>query len=947
MKNNEVICGIAALRSISDAYNSLQDDVLQVEACQEAAAVLMDTICGENPALLDAEHVQNTDAETADALGSCTFSMPEPQLLRGVLQRRIPRLLQGDAVMLPVRLDYGGCIRMVVEAEDDTGRAASFAQSILFTALKNQPNTYFRCADLVSGGSFFSYLHSVIAELPAERTGGGVCSKPGEFDDLIKQLETVSKAALQTIGGAYASVYEYNQHHEVKLPEYMVILHLAPLTRNCEEARRLQILMENGPQTGISFLVTGSTETVKPFSEKADYHFQIRGGEFFLGGEAELPFTLTMDTAVSNETVASLVSALHSSSQVDTLMEHHPELQEALFSMDSADVLRIPFALDNNNRLQYFEIGGNAPTHALIAGSTGSGKSVLLHTLILQTIRNYHPDDVEIWAIDYKAVEFDGYIQHRTPHFRVIAHDTSDEFSLSLVDKIYQEYVDRQKRFLDAGVKNINQYRAKMGAHSMPRILVVIDEFQFMTQAVQAYTGNENYRTKLENLFRLTRAMGISMILCSQTIASGLSGLTDAARDQIGCRLCLKHEDASEIRETLMVSETDARGVVEQAKNLSRGQGIYKRQRRESEGVSQDGKAYEFIRANVLYINDTLKDQLIDQINDFVGDGYTPKDMIIVRGGGRVRVEEKDRHPISQFLRSGIWSRDEEELCWYPAAPTTLEDAFTVHVDRAGGANLLLVGEDADLRESVVFHSLCSFLMNPDNRITAVFVDETNAGRVRMLSQLQQLHCDRLTFSTGIQDALETIYGLRKIRPVSEGSRIFLWYGLDKLKNEIFLKNQDDEDEVTPKDSLDAMSKEDLLADLFADLTSFNEDSARKPSQVPTEAESLSYENCRDILLPAFEAGPENGLHHFAVFNNRKAVKNSGVIKLENFEKRIGTRMSGDDSYDLFGSSMAINKTDETTVVYYAGSGAVTPLRPYRMPDANWIDRFNQALEQD
>ena len=48
---------------------------------------------------------------------------------------------------------------------------------------------------------------------------------------------------------------------------------------------------------------------------------------------------------------------------------------------------------------------------------------MLLHTLILQTIRNYHPDDVEIWAIDYKAVEFDGYIQHRTPYFRVIAHD--------------------------------------------------------------------------------------------------------------------------------------------------------------------------------------------------------------------------------------------------------------------------------------------------------------------------------------------------------------------------------------------------------------------------------------------------------------------------------------------------------------------------------------------
>ena len=57
MKNNEVICGIAALRSISDAYSSLHGDVLQVEDCQEAAAVLMDTICGENPSLLEADAV--------------------------------------------------------------------------------------------------------------------------------------------------------------------------------------------------------------------------------------------------------------------------------------------------------------------------------------------------------------------------------------------------------------------------------------------------------------------------------------------------------------------------------------------------------------------------------------------------------------------------------------------------------------------------------------------------------------------------------------------------------------------------------------------------------------------------------------------------------------------------------------------------------------------------
>ena len=81
------------------------------------------------------------------------------------------------------------------------------------------------------------------------------------------------------------------------------------------------------------------------------------------------------------------------------------------------------------------------------------------------------------------------------------------------------------------------------------------------------------------------------------------------------------------------------------------------------------------------------------------------------------------------------------------------------------------------------------------------------------------------------------------------------------------------------------------------------------------------------------------------LFNNYKALKKSGMIELANFENRLGTRMSGDDSYDLFGSSLAISKTDDNTVIYYSGSGQPIPLRPYLMPDAAWYARFNAALE--
>ena len=150
----------------------------------------------------------------------------------------------------------------------------------------------------------------------------------------------------------------------------------------------------------------------------------------------------------SENDIENIISLLQSKQNIDTSYEKQLGFHTEYFTMNSTEALRIPFAIDKNGKILYFEIGGNAPTHALIAGSTGSGKCVALHTLIIQIVRNYHPDDVEIWAIDYKAVEFARYFDKRSPHFRVIAHDTSKEFSLSLIDLLYKEYEQRQQAFL-------------------------------------------------------------------------------------------------------------------------------------------------------------------------------------------------------------------------------------------------------------------------------------------------------------------------------------------------------------------------------------------------------------------------------------------------------------------------------------------------------------------
>ena len=64
---------------------------------------------------------------------------------------------------------------------------------------------------------------------------------------------------------------------------------------------------------------------------------------------------------------------------------------------ESTQALLIPFAVDSRKRLIELELGGALTAHALLSGSTGSGKSTTLHMLITSITLNYHPDDVELW----------------------------------------------------------------------------------------------------------------------------------------------------------------------------------------------------------------------------------------------------------------------------------------------------------------------------------------------------------------------------------------------------------------------------------------------------------------------------------------------------------------------------------------------------------------------
>lgn len=150
--------------------------------------------------------------------------------------------------------------------------------------------------------------------------------------------------------------------------------------------------------------------------------------------------------------------------------------------------------------------------HLLIAGTTGSGKSVFLNSVILTILATQSPDDVKLILIDPKVVEFLDYKD--VPHLlRPISSDAQE--SIEVLDDVVNMMNERFKLLETVrGAKNIADYN-KATKKNLPRIIFIIDEY-----ADLIISGNKKQRDAIElNLTRIAqkaRAVGIHMIAATQ-----------------------------------------------------------------------------------------------------------------------------------------------------------------------------------------------------------------------------------------------------------------------------------------------------------------------------------------------------------------------------------------------------------------------------------------------
>ncbi len=184
--------------------------------------------------------------------------------------------------------------------------------------------------------------------------------------------------------------------------------------------------------------------------------------------------------------------------------------------------------------------------HGMVAGSTGSGKSELLISLVTGLAVTYAPTVVNFVLVDYKGGgAFKGL--EDLPHTVDVITNLNEEAVVRMFTSIKSEMERRQAILAQSGVKTIVEYR-KQGLHlerPFPFLFIIIDEFAEMI----AQRGE--FKAELESITRLGRALGVSLILAAQRP----SGVTDQMRANIKFRICLRVETPAESREMLRRTE--------------------------------------------------------------------------------------------------------------------------------------------------------------------------------------------------------------------------------------------------------------------------------------------------------------------------------------------------------------------------------------------------------
>lgn len=195
--------------------------------------------------------------------------------------------------------------------------------------------------------------------------------------------------------------------------------------------------------------------------------------------------------------------------------------------------------------------------HLLVAGTTGSGKSVFLNGLLLSLLRGSQRDNLRLLLIDPKRLEFNSY--NALPHM-LLPTVTDPNDAIVALRMLVREMEHRYTRLERDGVRNIAEFNeGKPASARLPYVVCVVDEFADLMA-----TAGKQVEAAVQRLAQMARAAGIHIVVATQRPSVGV--ITGAIKANIPARLSFRV--ASKVDSRVILDRPGAESL------LGKGDGI-------------------------------------------------------------------------------------------------------------------------------------------------------------------------------------------------------------------------------------------------------------------------------------------------------------------------------------------------------------------------------------
>ena len=568
---------------------------------------------------------------------------------------------------------------------------------------------------------------------------------------------------------------------------------------------------------------------------------------------------------------------------------------EQWWTSDSRSGINVPLGRAGATKRQHLQLGRGTAQHVLIAGKTGSGKSTLLHALIANLSLLYSPEEVELYLVDFKkGVEFKTYATHELPHARVVAIESEREFGLSVLQRLDAELKQRGDRFRDLGTQDLAAYRAATNNASLPRILLIVDEFQEFF--VEDDKIAQESAQLLDRLVRQGRAFGLHVLLGSQTLG-GAYTLARSTIDQMAVRIALQ---CSEADGHLILSDDNSA-----ARLLSRpGEAIYN----DANGLVEGNNPFQ-----VVWLPDDRREDYLLRIQDLdrKRNQALTRPQIVFEGNAPADVSKN--HLLNRLLLSPNWPVAPRAFhAWFGEA-MAIKDPTAATFRRQSGNNLLMVGQYDDMALGILATSLLALAAQ---HAPAESCHSAAGARFYLLDGSPA-------------DAPHAGYFKRLAEALPHTARVGGWRDLGDVVNDI----AEEVERRQKAAETDAPTIYFFLFGLqrFRDLRKSEDDFGftRQPDQRPSPAQQFA---------TVLREGSGFGVHTLVwcdTLNNVTRALDRQALR--EFEMRVLFQMSASDSSNLIDSPLAGKLGIHRALYSNEEQGRLEKFRPYGLPPEEWL----------